>query len=73
MQELSKHEIIDRVSEVLFEITRPRDAIELRKLCLYAGVTEEEAFMALNCLIDEGIAIRLTDGLPHKLYWKCYK
>lgn len=68
MKKLSKREILNRVAEVLFSRRKPEDAIELRELCMLSGVSEAEAFMAINYFMNDEFRIKLTDGLPHKFY-----
>ena len=68
MKKHSKREILNKVAEVLFSRNKPEDAIELRLLCMIAGVSEAEALMAINYFMDDEFIIRLTDGLPHKFY-----
>ena len=68
MKKKSKREIINNVADVLFSRIKPEDAIELRELCMLAGVSEAEAFMAINSFIDDEFGIKLTDNLPRKFY-----
>lgn len=68
MKKISKREILNSVAEALFHRRKPEDAIELRELCMLAGVSEAEAFMAINSFIDDEFRIRLTDTLPRRFY-----
>lgn len=69
MKKKSKKGIIEAVSSVLLTLWEPKEAIELRFICMIARVSEEEAFMAINHLIKDGYKIKLTDGYPHKFYF----
>ncbi len=68
MKKHSKREVLNRIAEVLFLRRKPEDAIELRELCILAGVSEGEAITAINYFMDDEFSIKLTDGLPHKFY-----
>lgn len=68
MKKHSKREILNRVADVLFKRETPEDAIELRELCMIAGISEEEALMAINYFIDDEFSVKLTDSFPRKFY-----
>lgn len=68
MKKHSKREILNKVAEVLFKREKPEDAIELRELCILAGISKEEALMAINYFLDDEFRIKLTDNLPRKFY-----
>lgn len=68
MRKSRKQEIIENVMNVFSQFNSIENAVEMRVLCCIARVSEAEAFRAISCLVNEGIKIRLTDGLPHKLY-----
>jgi len=68
MRKSRKQEVIDKMIYAFSEYVSPEKAIELRTLCCVARVSETEALMAINYLINAGMKIRLADGLPHKLY-----
>ncbi len=69
MKKNRNKEIIDNVFSVLLQRRNPEDAIELRDLCMLARVSATEAFRAVNHLISAGFKIKLTDELPHKLFY----
>lgn len=66
-----RFQVIGNVTDILSEHTSPEKAVEFRELCCLACVTESEAQNAIKYLLSKGMRIRLTDGLPHKLYWEC--
>ena len=65
-----RFQVVVSIADVLSERMNPDKAIEFRELCSLAQVTENEAQNAIKFLLSKGMRIRLTDGLPHKIYWE---
>ena len=68
MRKNRKQEVVDKMIYAFSEYVGPEKAIELKILCCTTRVSEAEALAAISYLVRSGMKIRLTDGLPHKLY-----
>ena len=68
MKRSRRREKIENAAALLMQANSPEKAIDFRNLCLFAMVSESEAWAAVRQLEGMGFRIRLTDGFPRKLY-----
>jgi len=63
-----RQEKIESVIALLMHANSQKNAIDFRDLCLFAMVSEPEAYAAIRQLEGMGFRVRLTDTLPRKFY-----
>ncbi|MDP1854206.1 MAG: hypothetical protein Q8L26_08420 [Candidatus Omnitrophota bacterium] len=68
MKRNERQEKIETAAALLMQASSPKKAIAFRDLCLFAMVSEPEAYVAVKYAEKMGYRIRLTDDFPRKLY-----
>ena len=68
MKRNKRQENIETAAALLMHASSPKKAIAFRDLCLFAMVSEPEAWAAVKYAEKMSYRIKLTDDFPGKLY-----